>query len=117
MAEPGGGDEDGGEPDEGELGDEEVGGLVVELAEGRWQGEDGDGHDVDQEGEAGGVPNVDGPDWQLIAAGEPGNGEGGEAGEDVPVSAFPCHLHRDVSGLITEVEEDLDGDSEGLIAD
>ena len=56
MAEPGGGDEDGGEPDEGELGDEDVGGLVVELAEGRWQGENGDGHDVDQEGEAGGVP-------------------------------------------------------------
>ena len=46
VAEPGGGDEDGREPDEGELGDEDVGGLVVELAEGRWQGEDGDGHEL-----------------------------------------------------------------------
>ena len=117
MAEPGGGNQDCGEPDEGELGDEKVSGIVMELPEGRWEGEEGYSHDVEQQGEAGGVPQESGPFWQSIAAGEPGDGERGEASKDVPIPAMPRHLHGNEAGEEAEVEEDLDGDSKGLIAD
>jgi hypothetical protein len=117
VAEPGARDEESGEPDVRELGDEDVCWLVEEEAEGCGEGEDGNGHDVEKECEGAEVPELDGPGWEPVTACKPGDGESGEAREDIEVAAVPGHLNGNKAGEVAQVEKDFNGNAEGLEAD
>lgn len=114
---PGGGEEDGGEPDGGEPGDKGGRRIVREEAEDGGRREDHHRHQVEEQGEAGQVPDDGRPAGELAGGRQVGQGEGGYAGEDIEITAFPGHLHRDDAGEVAAVEEEFDPDPEGVQAD
>lgn len=117
VAGPGGGEEDGGEPDGGEAGDEGGGGFVGKEAEDGGRREDHHRHQVEEEGEADQIPQDRSPAGELALRGEIGEGEGGEASEDVEVAAGPGHLLGYEAGEVAAVEEEFNGQAKGLEAD
>lgn len=117
VAGPCGGEEDGGEPDGGEAGDEGSGGVVGEEAEDGGCGKDHHRHEVEEEGEAGQIPQNRGPAGETAGGGEIGKRQGRKAGEDVEVAAGPRHLLGDEAGEVAAVEEEFHGQAEGLEAD